>query len=484
MRRALVVCGSLLASICVWTGAPALAQTTSLIPPVAAPIARHFEPPVSEYGRGHRGVDLRAPAGEPVRAAGAGTVTFAGSVGDTIAVSIAHGHGLETTYSSLSEVSVSEGQRVEAGTWLGRTGLMHPGGEQGLHFGVKLHGRYVDPLAYIGPVDEGSAFSLVPVVPDGVVETLRGYGIHDLTTLDAGCASRSGLEASTRPPNENVVVAIAGIGSHTQGGVSAEIHESGATALGYPEAKTYRFSYAGSEGPDLHERYGRADTFGDIEMAADRLRTLMKKIAEKHPGSKVDFITHSQGGIVARSYLNALAADPDPTLPRVEHLVTYSSPHAGAPLAEVPAAMKSGLVGKALLGAMSTWAMRGGPVPDPLAKAVEQLAPGSALLNALEGSSLPFGTRALTIAIPNDVIVPADRAGFDDAAATIVSPSGVDGHDAVVASSAARSAAFSFLGGASEICSGGWDRWGAAIGKAISFLERLAPVAIQAIPGF
>src|SRR5262249_19725721 len=61
-------------------------------------VVRGFHPPALRYGPGHRGVDLAAAAGEPVLAAGAGTVVFAGVVAGRGVVSLSHPGGLRTTY--------------------------------------------------------------------------------------------------------------------------------------------------------------------------------------------------------------------------------------------------------------------------------------------------------------------------------------------------------------------------------------------------
>jgi pimeloyl-ACP methyl ester carboxylesterase len=101
--------------------------------------------------------------------------------------------------------------------------------------------------------------------------------------------------------------------------------------LGYPERRVYRFSYAGIDGPRLHRPFSRADSYGDLDRAARRMRALLEAIASKHPGRDVDLIAHSQGGVVARAYLTKTADVSDRSLPRVEHLVTFASPLTGAP---------------------------------------------------------------------------------------------------------------------------------------------------------
>src|SRR5262245_35804164 len=56
---------------------------------VRPPVLRGWEPPATVYGPGHRGVDVAASAGEPVRAVAAGRVFFAGRVAGRGVVSVA-----------------------------------------------------------------------------------------------------------------------------------------------------------------------------------------------------------------------------------------------------------------------------------------------------------------------------------------------------------------------------------------------------------
>jgi hypothetical protein len=67
--------------------------------PVDPPqVVRRFDPPPQPWLAGHRGVDLAAPPGSIVRAAGAGTIAFAGRIAGRGVVSVAHSNGLRTTY--------------------------------------------------------------------------------------------------------------------------------------------------------------------------------------------------------------------------------------------------------------------------------------------------------------------------------------------------------------------------------------------------
>ena len=91
-----------------WLPSPAAArQEPWLVPPVDAAIARGFDLPRGQRGPGNRGLDYAVVAGAPVRAAGSSTVVFAGRVAGTIAVTLDHGEGLETTYTGLRELYVA-----------------------------------------------------------------------------------------------------------------------------------------------------------------------------------------------------------------------------------------------------------------------------------------------------------------------------------------------------------------------------------------
>jgi murein DD-endopeptidase MepM/ murein hydrolase activator NlpD len=115
------------------------------------PVVRPFKPPATQYGPGHRGVDLGGQPGEPVLAAGDGVVVFAGSLAGRGVVSIDHGGGLRTTYEPLTVV-VSAGRRVERGTVIGQLAPGHEGCVKApacLHWGARRGREYLDPLGLL-----------------------------------------------------------------------------------------------------------------------------------------------------------------------------------------------------------------------------------------------------------------------------------------------------------------------------------------------
>jgi murein DD-endopeptidase MepM/ murein hydrolase activator NlpD len=131
--------------------------------PVRGEVIRSFEPPSSEYGPGHRGIDIAAPVGSVVRSAGAGWVAFAGWVAGSLYVSVEHPDGIRTTYSWLSGISVRTGDAVERGQAIGLTGPGHPGIQPShLHFGARVGEVYIDPMLLLGG---GSVVGLIHLAP-------------------------------------------------------------------------------------------------------------------------------------------------------------------------------------------------------------------------------------------------------------------------------------------------------------------------------
>ncbi|WJK42391.1 M23 family metallopeptidase [Solwaraspora sp. WMMA2056] len=105
------------------------------------------------WGVLHAGMDLAMPAGTPVLAAGAGTVTVAGwaYTGYGISVVIDHGNGLLTHYAHLSATSVAVGDKVAPGDQIGQEGSTGDSTGPHLHFEVHVGGLWsqVDPAPWL-----------------------------------------------------------------------------------------------------------------------------------------------------------------------------------------------------------------------------------------------------------------------------------------------------------------------------------------------
>ena len=474
MLRTIVIAWAAALMSCAFPSS-ASAATPVLRPPVYGTIERGFEQPQGPYAAGHRGVDFSAPPGAQVVAAAAGVVAFAGPVGSAVAVTISHDGGLETTYTSLAGVRVEVGQPVEAGTLIGAVGESHPGTGEGLHLGVKLNGSYVDPQLYLAVADVSDALHLAPVVwqppdsgPTAFWGPLRGPGSFGSDAPDCEPVADPGPHPP--PPDDNVVVEVAGIGSHTRGSMSAALYSHGAEALGFPTRDIHRYSYLGARGVFLHQPYSVTDSFEDLDLAARRIRDLLRRIARLYPGRDVDLVAHSQGGVVARTYLTRYASGRD--VPRVEHLVTFSSPHAGAPFASNSTRLEGSWLGRQVLGAIDLARHLGAGIPDPRSTAVEELAPESPLMSSLARQDIEYGTRVLALAMPDDPVVPANRALWPGHYSRVVPPAfSINPHNAILTSDSARAIAYDFLRDGPPACPTSWDGLGPDLGGAIGTLE-------------
>lgn len=103
-----------------------------------------------ERKNAHSGMDIKAPEGQPVKAANSGRVAL---VGDFFfagkAVFLDHGQGVYTMYFHLSKIDVVEGQKVSKGEVLGLVGMTGRATGPHLHWGVRLGGARVDPASLL-----------------------------------------------------------------------------------------------------------------------------------------------------------------------------------------------------------------------------------------------------------------------------------------------------------------------------------------------
>lgn len=120
---------------------------------VSSPFGQRTDPLTGGVGF-HHGVDIRMAYGEEVRAVAGGRVRLAGEHGGYgNMVAIVHEDGRETRYAHLSEIGVREGDLVQAGQVLGRSGSSGRATGPHLHFEVVMDGRRMDPMdARSGPL--------------------------------------------------------------------------------------------------------------------------------------------------------------------------------------------------------------------------------------------------------------------------------------------------------------------------------------------
>ncbi|MFD5495393.1 M23 family metallopeptidase [Streptomyces sp. NPDC001812] len=131
-------------------------------------VLRGWEPPETRYGRGHRGVDLAAAPGTPVRAVAAGRVSYAGRVAGRGVVSVElSGTGappLRTTYEPVLP-SVEEGTEVAPGEVIGTVAATGSHCTAPcLHWGLLRADLYLNPLDLLPPHLLGGPSRLLPVL--------------------------------------------------------------------------------------------------------------------------------------------------------------------------------------------------------------------------------------------------------------------------------------------------------------------------------
>ena len=96
------------------------------------------------------GIDIKAAAGTPVKAAGPGEVLYQGWLrGFGQVVIIDHGGDFSTVYAHLGGANVREGSVVKTGTVIGRVGNTGTDSEYGLHFEVRKGGAAQNPMNYL-----------------------------------------------------------------------------------------------------------------------------------------------------------------------------------------------------------------------------------------------------------------------------------------------------------------------------------------------
>jgi len=462
-------------------------------PPVPGPIVDPFRPPSHVGAAGNRGVDYQTTPGDPVGSAADGEVVFAGAVGGSLHVVVLHADGVRTSYSFLRSIAVHRGDHVTQGQVVGTSG-------DRLHFGARVGDTYIDPTGLLatGPPDvhlvpdderrpaseahersgllaglRGLAGSVMGSTVDAVawarekaaaatgdtarfaldslrrqIEELDGvltfvYDLNPAVILARQaqviadwkaqrdhCTSAQVVPPPLRP-GEHLAVRVAGFDS-SSGDVGIDHLDT--DALGYRKEDVVRFSYAG--GTKTENPYGQRVTGQDIRISARRLRQLLERLGEQHPGVPVDILAHSQGGIVAREALAMEADAGDRALPPINSLVMLGVPNTGADLATAAV-----MLGHSTSGAL-TEDLVGVAMPgkaDINGASIHQLAETSTLLARLNNTPLPAGVHVTSIGARTDPVVPAGHTRLGGADNIVVdSGGGFFTHDELPGSVQAR----------------------------------------------
>jgi murein DD-endopeptidase MepM/ murein hydrolase activator NlpD len=133
--------------------APDREWSGSFRPPVDAPVSDVFG--IRRVFNGvtksvHQGLDYRVPPGTPVAAVNSGTVLLARPLYfEGNCVMLDHGQGLITLYLHLSEIDVKEGDHIERGQLLGRSGATGRATGPHLHLAVRWQGVYLNPAGLL-----------------------------------------------------------------------------------------------------------------------------------------------------------------------------------------------------------------------------------------------------------------------------------------------------------------------------------------------
>ncbi len=175
-------------------------QESTMIPPIPIQSGKSYRWNEQRAKGPHKGIDIGAPVGTPIKSIADGKVIGAGPLdpdcGDGI--SIQHADGFISSYCHLSGIKVSNGQTVSQGDIIGLTGgavgAPGSGNSKGphLHLTLKKDGQRVNPLEYFGSsigtfYDSGSGESVIGgavITVDMVKKLIEDLKFEEITSED------------------------------------------------------------------------------------------------------------------------------------------------------------------------------------------------------------------------------------------------------------------------------------------------------------
>ena len=118
--------------------------------PVRGELVSRFGSPRPDGGPSWKGLFIRAPAGQEVKAVAGGRVVFSDWMrGFGNLLILDHGQGYLTIYGNNESVLKALGETVRAGDTVATTGDSGGNADSGLYFEIRHAGRPFDPLSWV-----------------------------------------------------------------------------------------------------------------------------------------------------------------------------------------------------------------------------------------------------------------------------------------------------------------------------------------------
>ncbi|WP_459348734.1 M23 family metallopeptidase [Acidipropionibacterium timonense] len=203
-------------------------------PPVPGPVVRPFDPPDKPWLPGHRGVDIAAPVGTPVRSVTPGVVVVAGVVVDRPVVVVLMADGRRVTHQPV-DPAVEVGDVVHPGQVLGHLAGGGDCATSCLHWGLKRGTTYENPLSLLG-------FVPVRLLPAGSRPAPPPDPGPQEVTDPRGLPSASGRTSTMLRPTSGPVSSPFGMRVHPVTGVR-KLHDG--VDLASPCGTPVRAGYSG-----------------------------------------------------------------------------------------------------------------------------------------------------------------------------------------------------------------------------------------------
>jgi endonuclease/exonuclease/phosphatase family metal-dependent hydrolase len=143
--------------------------------------------------RNHRGTDITTACGAGVRTAIPGTArvfTDPAWGGKSLVRVYSSTHGIVTQYGFLSRVTITDGQILQAGQWLGNLGSNPKTHACALYFQVNSFGRWVDPSVWLN-------YYVGRMAPVGNLFDTTGFTVASMNMLGASHTPSSRYPAYT-----------------------------------------------------------------------------------------------------------------------------------------------------------------------------------------------------------------------------------------------------------------------------------------------